>query len=75
MDFFPGKLTRQSLAVLSAGLLLALSSHAALSEENCQRLENLADQYAGVELTTAQKQIKRKLVAWYSTNCGRHARR
>jgi hypothetical protein len=31
----------------------------ALSAENCERLEALADQYAGVELTSAQKQLKR----------------
>jgi hypothetical protein len=33
-------------------------------------LENLARQYAGVELTSPQKQLKRKLVAWYYKNCG-----
>jgi hypothetical protein len=44
------------------------SSNAALSAENCQRLEALANQYADVELTSAQKQLKRKLVAWYAMN-------
>jgi hypothetical protein len=33
-------------------------------------LENLARQYAGVELTSLQKQLKRKLVAWYFKNWG-----
>jgi len=68
-------LARQSRAVLSAGLILAFSSNAALSAENCQRLEALANQYAGVELTSAQQQLKRKLVAWYARNCVRDARR
>jgi hypothetical protein len=62
-------------AALSAGLLLTFSPNAALSAENCQRLEVLANQYAGVELTSAQKQLKRRMVAWYSTNCVRQARR
>jgi len=62
-------------AALSAGLLLAFSPNAALRAENCQRLEALANQYAGVELTSAQKQLKRRMVAWYSTNCVRQARR
>jgi hypothetical protein len=75
MDHFSGALAHRSLAVLSAGLILALSSNAAVSAENCQRLEVLAQQYAGVELTGAQKQLKRKLVAWYSTICIRNARR
>jgi transketolase len=29
----------------------------------------LANQYASVELTSAQKQLKRKMVTWYSTLC------
>jgi hypothetical protein len=51
-------LTSQSRVVLCAGLILASSSNAALSAENCQRLEATANQYAGVELTSAQKQLK-----------------
>ena len=47
-----------------------MSSTGALSNEKCQQLENLARQYAGVELTSLQKQLKRKLVAWYFKNCG-----
>jgi hypothetical protein len=68
-------LARQSRAVLSVGLILASSSNAALSAENCTRLEALASQYEGVELTGAQQQLKRKMMAWYVTNCLRHARR
>jgi transposase len=75
MDHFPSVLTRKSLAALFAGLILAFSSNAALSAENCERLETLANQYAGVELTSAQKQLKRKMVVWYSTHCVRHALR
>ena len=57
------------------GLILAFSSNAALSTENCTRLEAIANQYAGVELTCAQKQLKRKLVTRYAMNCVRDARR
>lgn len=73
MDRFPRALARQSCAVLSAGIILALGSNAALSAESCERLEALASQYAGVELTIAQKQLKRKMVDWYSTHCIRQA--
>jgi hypothetical protein len=75
MDRFPSALARLSLAALSAGLILAFSSNAALSVENCERLEAIASQYAGVELTIAQKQLKRKMVVWYSVHCTRHALR
>jgi hypothetical protein len=46
-----------------------------ISAENCQRLEALANQYAGVELTSDQKQLKRKMVSWYSTHCMHRAAR
>ncbi len=72
MDHFPNALARQSRAVLSAGLLLAFSSNAAISAGNCEQLEALANQYAGVQLTGEQQQLKLKMVAWYSTNCVRH---
>jgi hypothetical protein len=75
MDHFPRAFARPSLAALSAGLILAFSSNAALSAESCGRLEALATQYAGVELTGTQKQLKRKMVVWYSTHCIRHALR
>jgi len=60
---------------LSAGLILAVNCNVASATENCERLEALSYQYASVELTSAQKQIKRKLVAWYTENCTRQARR
>jgi hypothetical protein len=69
MDHFPKAFARPSLAVLSAGLILAFGSNGALSAESCGHLEALANQYAGVELTSAQKQTKRKMVVWYSTHC------
>ena len=75
MDHVPCALARESRAVLYAGLILAFSSNAAFSTENCQRLEILAAQYAGVDLTSAQKQFKRKMVVWYSMHCIRHASR
>jgi hypothetical protein len=40
-----------------------------------ERLETLGNQYAGVELTSAQKQLKRKMVTWYSTHCGARSAR
>jgi hypothetical protein len=64
-----------AFAILGAGLVLAFSSIAGSSAENCQQLEALATQYAGVALTDEQKQFKRKMVAWYSIHCIRHARR
>jgi hypothetical protein len=75
MERFPRALARQSGAVLSAGIILAVCSNAARSAESCERLESLASQYAGVELTGAQKELKRKMVSWYSTHCIRQAAR
>jgi hypothetical protein len=75
MDHFARALVYHFLAILSAGVILAFSSIAGLSTENCQQLEALAAQYAGVALTDEQKQVKRQMVAWYSTHCIRHARR
>jgi hypothetical protein len=43
-----------------------------LADERCQQLEALRAQYAGVELTSDQKQIKVKLVAWYYVHCRKH---
>ena len=65
MDLTSSVFARLSRAALSAGLFLTISSTGALSSEKCQQLENLARQYAGVELTSLQEQLKRKLVAWY----------
>ena len=70
MDLNSSVFARHSRAALTAGLFLTITSTGALSNEKCQQLENLARQYAGVELTGPQKQLKRKLVAWYYKNCG-----
>ena len=70
MDLTSSVLARLSRAALPVGLFLAISSTATLSNEKCQQLENLAREYAGVELTSIQKQLKRKMVAWYYKNCG-----
>ena len=63
---------RPAILVIAAALFVATSGTAALSHEgNCRRLEDLARQYAGVQLTSQQQQIKRRLVAWYNDNCKR----
>jgi len=74
-ETFPSSLGQYFGAALSAGVLLAFSPNPAFSNENCHRLEALAHEYAGVQLTSDQKQIKREMVAWYSMNCVRQARR
>ena len=57
---------------VTAGFFIAMSGTGALSNDsNCRYLESLARQYAGVQLTSHQQQIKRKLVAWYNDNCKR----
>ena len=73
MYYFPSALAL--LTAMSAGLILALSSNVASSAENCERLEALAVQYAGVELTRGQKQLKQRMIIWYSTHCIVHADR
>jgi hypothetical protein len=55
--------------MLCAGLLLSVASTVAAADDNCQRLEALHRQYIGVVLTSDQKKLKRKLVAWYRKNC------
>jgi hypothetical protein len=69
-------LTMRAVVILvAAGLLAAASGTGALSNEgNCRRLEGLARQYAGVQLTSSQQQLKRRMVAWYSGNCMRMRR-
>lgn len=56
---------------LAVSLLIATSTAALSNESNCRYLESLARQYAGVQLTSYQQQVKRKLVAWYNDNCKR----
>ena len=60
---------RRSRCLLCAGLFLTVASTTALADERCQQLEALNQQYAGVQLTSTQKQLKSQLVAWYKQNC------
>lgn len=71
---------RLAIVFTAAAMPVVTSGTGALSNEsNCRQLESLARQYAGVKLTSDQRQLKRKLVAWYNENCRRtrnvHARR
>jgi len=71
---------RLAIAFMAAAMPVVMSGSGALSNESqCRQLEDLARQYAGVKLTSDQRQLKRKLVAWYNENCKRtrnvHARR
>ncbi len=66
---------RAATLLVTAGLLTAASGTGALSNDgNCRRLEALSRQYAGVQLTGSQQQLKRKMVAWYNGNCMRMRR-
>ena len=55
-----------TISVASVAGVLPTSARA---DARCQQLEALHDQYAGVELNSEQKQMKRKLVAWYYGHC------
>jgi hypothetical protein len=59
---------RPLFIVTCAGFFLGGGTEA-FSNQNCRKLESLARQYAGVKLTAEQKQLKRRLVAWYNGNC------
>lgn len=65
---------RRLAAFLCTGVLLSLASTAAFADERCAQLVALNKQYAGVALTSEQKNIKVQLVAWYKANCGRNVR-
>jgi hypothetical protein len=68
-------LVRPFILAVVASTLTAMSGTSALSNEsNCRRLEDLARQYAGVQLTSYQQQLKRKMVAYYKDNCNRPTR-
>jgi hypothetical protein len=59
-----------NFGVVAAALVVAVSGVSpAIADERCQQLESLAQQYAGVELNSAQKKIKRHMVVWYEHNC------
>jgi hypothetical protein len=59
-----------NFGVVAAALVVAVSGVSpAIADERRQQLESLGQQYAGVELNSAQKQIKRRMVVWYEHNC------
>ena len=70
-----GASRRFLFAVPSIGALLCTLSNAAFADERCEQLVRLHRQYAGVELTGEQQNLKAQLVAWYKANCrrARHA--
>ena len=70
-----GASRRFLLAILSAGAVLCALANVARADERCEQLVKLHRQYAGVELTSEQQNLKAQLVAWYKANCrrARHA--
>jgi hypothetical protein len=69
MDLTSTVFACHSRRLLCAGLFLSVASTAALADARCQQLETLNQQYAGVQLTSTQKQHKSQMVAWYKQNC------
>ena len=65
---------RRLAPILCMGILLSFASTAAVADERCAQLVALNKQYAGVALTSEQKDIKLQLVAWYKANCGQSIR-
>ena len=56
--------------ILAAALLFSIyTASPVFADERCQRLETLAQQYAGVGLTSSQQLIKPRMVVWYEHNC------
>ena len=66
---------RFAAPALCAGLVLSLAATTGFADERCGQLVALNKQYAGVQLTSEQKQIKVQLVAWYKANCAGAGRR
>jgi hypothetical protein len=69
MDLTSTVFARHSRRLLCAGLFLTIAPTTGLADERCRQLEALNQQYAGVQLTSTQKQLKSQLVAWYKQNC------
>ena len=63
-------IARRSIPLPFLGVLLSLAGSPALADARCARLVALNDQYRDVALTSEQKDLKRKLLAWYNANCG-----
>jgi hypothetical protein len=57
---------------MGVGLTLMCGPTTSFANDNCRRLEALSRQYANVELTSGQKQMKRQMTAWYNRNCQLH---
>jgi hypothetical protein len=60
-----------TILAISLGVGVTVVPARSLADERCQQLEALRAQYATVELTPDQKQVKVKLVAWYGAHCRR----
>ncbi|MGA8610642.1 MAG: hypothetical protein WB760_02790 [Xanthobacteraceae bacterium] len=58
-----------AMLAISLSAFVAFIPTRSFADDRCQQLEALHAQYAGVELTSYQKQIKVKLVAWYNVHC------
>jgi hypothetical protein len=67
-----GKSSFGAIFAISFGVCLMLVQTQSFTNERCQQLQALRVQYAGVELTSDQKQMKVKLVAWYNSHCRAH---
>jgi hypothetical protein len=65
--------SRLAACGLGIALFVFVAPGPSFANDNCQRLEALSQQYAGVELTTDQQRLKARLVVWYNRNC--HDRR
>jgi hypothetical protein len=62
------------VAIFIAAIVILDGTPALASDNNCQRLEELAKEYAGVKLSIDQQALKRRLVVWYESSCReRHA--
>jgi len=57
------------LFAFGLSVCFALIPTRSVADERCQQLEVLRAQYVGVELTPDQKQLKLKLVEWYTVHC------
>lgn len=55
------------MLILSTVLVLAASNPA--TESKCKYLEDLNRQYAGMQLSAYERQVKQQMVAWYRANC------
>jgi hypothetical protein len=58
-----------SFGATSAALFIFPLGTTLFADERCQQLEALSQQYAVVELSVAQRQVKRQLIVWYDKNC------